>query len=102
MEPHTNSDTYSCTTTSSPTPRATAFASEFLAPSTLLADELPPRLDFELKRRWDISLKALVYRGHDLGIYRDHTYRRGMSLLVQWGYPEPRRPRPPRTTLPIR
>ncbi|PZG15160.1 XRE family transcriptional regulator [Micromonospora craterilacus] len=72
---------------------ATAFASEFLAPSTLLADELPPRLDFErlheLKRRWGISLKALVYRGHDLGIYRDHTYRRGMSLLAQWGYPEP-------------
>ncbi|TDC00176.1 ImmA/IrrE family metallo-endopeptidase [Micromonospora fluostatini] len=72
---------------------ATAFASEFLAPSTTLAGELPARLDFdrlhELKRRWGISLKALVYRGHDLGIYRDHTYRRGMSLLAQWGHPEP-------------
>ncbi|MER5702388.1 ImmA/IrrE family metallo-endopeptidase [Micromonospora sp. NPDC002296] len=72
---------------------ATAFASEFLAPSPALADELPARLDFdrlhELKRRWGISLKALVYRGHDLGVYRDHTYRRGMSLLAQWGHPEP-------------
>lgn len=72
---------------------ATAFASEFLAPSTTLAGELPARLDFdrlhELKRRWGISLKALVYRGHELGIYRDHTYRRGMSLLAQWGHPEP-------------
>lgn len=72
---------------------ATAFASEFLAPSAALVDELPARLDFErlheLKRRWGISLKALVYRGHDLGIYREHTYRRGMSLLAQWGYPEP-------------
>ncbi|HEY0698691.1 MAG TPA: ImmA/IrrE family metallo-endopeptidase, partial [Micromonospora sp.] len=72
---------------------ATAFASEFLAPSTALAAELPTRLDFdrlhELKRRWGISLKALVYRGHDLGVYRDHTYRRGMSLLAQWGHPEP-------------
>ena len=72
---------------------ATAFASELLAPSNALADELPARLDFdrlhELKRRWGISLKALVYRGHDLGVYREHTYRRGMSLLAQWGYPEP-------------
>ncbi|MFI6783756.1 XRE family transcriptional regulator [Micromonospora sp. NPDC050276] len=72
---------------------ATAFASEFLAPSPALAAELPTRLDFdrlhELKRRWGISLKALVYRGHDLGVYRDHTYRRGMTLLAQWGHPEP-------------
>lgn len=72
---------------------ANAFASELLAPSAVLRDELPARLDFdrlhELKRRWGISLKALVYRGHDLGVYREHTYRRGMSLLAQWGYPEP-------------
>ncbi|MBE1487886.1 XRE family transcriptional regulator [Plantactinospora soyae] len=73
--------------------QATAFASEFLAPSAVLRDELPARLDFdrlhELKRRWGVSLKALVYRGHDLGVYREHTYRRGMGLLAQWGYPEP-------------
>jgi Zn-dependent peptidase ImmA (M78 family)/transcriptional regulator with XRE-family HTH domain len=73
--------------------QASAFASEFLAPTTVLRDELPVRLDFdrlhELKRRWGISLKALVYRAHGLGIYREHTYRRGMSLLAQWGYPEP-------------
>ncbi|WP_329106779.1 ImmA/IrrE family metallo-endopeptidase [Micromonospora sp. NBC_01699] len=72
---------------------AMAFASEFLAPSAVLRDELPARLDFdrlhELKRRWGISLKALIYRGHEVGVYRDHTYRRGMSLLAQWGYPEP-------------
>ncbi|MFC6017354.1 XRE family transcriptional regulator [Plantactinospora solaniradicis] len=73
--------------------QASAFASEFLAPSAVLRDELPARLDFdrlhELKRRWGVSLKALVYRGHDLGVYREHTYRRGMGLLAQWGYPEP-------------
>lgn len=72
---------------------ATAFASEFLVPSEVLADELPARLDFdrlqELKRRWGISLKALVYRGHELGVYREHSYRHGMSQLAQWGYPEP-------------
>ncbi|MFC7279230.1 XRE family transcriptional regulator [Paractinoplanes rhizophilus] len=73
--------------------QATTFASQFLAPTMLLRDELPSRLDFErlheLKRRWGMSLKALVYRGHAMGIYRDHTYRRGMSLLAEWGYPEP-------------
>jgi Zn-dependent peptidase ImmA (M78 family)/transcriptional regulator with XRE-family HTH domain len=72
---------------------ATTFASELLAPSPVLRDELPTRLDFDrlhhLKRHWGISLKALIYRGHELGIYRDHTYRRGMTLLAQWGYPEP-------------
>ena len=73
--------------------QATAFASAFLAPTGRLREELPARLDFgrlhELKRRWGMSLKALIYRGHAMGIYRDHTYRRGMSLLAEWGYPEP-------------
>jgi transcriptional regulator with XRE-family HTH domain len=35
-----------------------------------------------------VLARPLVYRGHELGIYRDHTYRR-MALLAQWGYPEP-------------
>jgi len=73
--------------------QATTFASQFLAPTSRLRDELPGRLNFdrlqELKRCWGISLKALVYRGHAIGIYRDHTYRRGMSMLAEWGYPEP-------------
>jgi Zn-dependent peptidase ImmA (M78 family)/transcriptional regulator with XRE-family HTH domain len=73
--------------------QATAFGSQLLAPSSRLRDELPARLDFdrlhELKRRWGISLKALIYRGRTIGVYRDHTYRRGMSILAEWGYPEP-------------
>jgi Zn-dependent peptidase ImmA (M78 family) len=73
--------------------QATTFASQLLVPTTRLRDELPDRLDFdrlhELKRRWGMSLKALIYRGHAMGIYRDHTYRRGMRLLADWGYPEP-------------
>jgi hypothetical protein len=24
-----------------------------------------------------------------MGVYREHTYRRGMNLLAEWGYPEP-------------
>jgi Zn-dependent peptidase ImmA (M78 family) len=73
--------------------QATTFASQFLAPTSRLREELPGRLDFdrlhELKRRWGMSLKALIYRGHTMGVYRDHTYRRGMNLLAEWGYPEP-------------
>lgn len=73
--------------------QATTFASQFLAPTSRLRDELPSRLDFdrlhELKRQWGMSLKALIYRGHAMGVYRDHTYRRGMNLLAEWGYPEP-------------
>jgi Zn-dependent peptidase ImmA (M78 family)/transcriptional regulator with XRE-family HTH domain len=73
--------------------QANTFGSLFLAPSHRLRDELPGRLDFDLlhglKRRWGISLKALIYRGHALGMYREHTYRRGMALLTQWGFPEP-------------
>ncbi len=73
--------------------QATTFGSQFLAPSHVLRDELPARLDFdrlgELKRRWGIPLKALIYRGHAMGVYRDHTYHRGMDLLAGWGYPEP-------------
>jgi hypothetical protein len=73
--------------------QATTFASQFLAPTSHLRDELPGRLDFdrlhELERRWGMSLKALIYRGHAMGVYRDHTYRRGMSLLAERGYSEP-------------
>ncbi|MEU4554344.1 helix-turn-helix domain-containing protein [Micromonospora violae] len=73
--------------------QATAFGSEFLVPTSRLRDELPGRLDFErlqeLKDRWGVSLKALVYRGHEMGIYRDHTYRRAMTKLTDCGYPEP-------------
>ena len=73
--------------------QATTFASQFLAPTSQLREELPGRLDFDrlhaLKRRWGMSLKALVYRGHAMGVYRDHTYRRGMMMLTEWGYPEP-------------
>ncbi|UBU13996.1 helix-turn-helix domain-containing protein [Nonomuraea gerenzanensis] len=69
------------------------FAAEFLAPAEEIVQEFPRTLDWEhlaiLKRRWGISLKALVYRAHSLGIFRDTTYRRAMITLSQWGDPEP-------------
>ncbi|MFC3982494.1 helix-turn-helix domain-containing protein [Streptosporangium jomthongense] len=69
------------------------FAAEFLAPTEEIIHELPRTLDWErlaiLKRRWGISIKALAYRAHSLGIYRDTTYRRAMVTLSKWGDPEP-------------
>ncbi|MBO3752351.1 ImmA/IrrE family metallo-endopeptidase [Streptosporangiaceae bacterium NEAU-GS5] len=69
------------------------FAAEFLAPSEEIENELPRKLDWEhlgvLKRRWGISIKALAYRAHSLGVFRDPVYRRAMITLSQWGDPEP-------------
>ncbi|MGD9697339.1 MAG: helix-turn-helix domain-containing protein [Thermoleophilia bacterium] len=68
------------------------FAAEFLAPADEIVDDLPSRLDWavlhQLKRRWGISLKALVLRARALGRITDTTYRRGMQQLTAWGLPE--------------
>lgn len=73
--------------------QAHAFAAEFLAPADQISAELPHRLDWNalhgLKRRWGISLKALVVRGHHLGHFSESTYKRGMRQLSVWGLPEP-------------
>ncbi|MFI9743330.1 ImmA/IrrE family metallo-endopeptidase [Streptomyces sp. NPDC052494] len=69
------------------------FAAEFLMPSAEILAELPQRLDWEalyaLKQRWGTSLKAIVYRAHALGAFRDATYKRAMMMLSQHGDPEP-------------
>jgi hypothetical protein len=69
------------------------FAAEFLMPSAEILAELPQRLDWEvlyaLKRRWGTSLKAIVYRAHALGAFRDATYKRATMMLSQNGDPEP-------------
>ncbi|ADB33669.1 protein of unknown function DUF955 [Kribbella flavida DSM 17836] len=72
---------------------AHSFAAEFLMPREQLIDELPRRLDWQqlhlLKQRWGVSLKALVYRAHHLGVLTPNAYRRGMQQLKEWAYPEP-------------
>ncbi|WP_026163631.1 helix-turn-helix domain-containing protein [Kribbella catacumbae] len=72
---------------------ADSFAAEFLMPADEIIEELPRRLDWEklhqLKLRWGVSLKALVYRAHHLGVLTPNAYRRGMQQLNEWGYPEP-------------
>lgn len=73
--------------------QAHAFAAEFLMPAAQIARELPTRLDWsvlhDLKRRWGVSLRALVVRGHKLGRFGDSTYQRAMRQLSSWGLPEP-------------
>ena len=72
---------------------ANAFAAAFLTPATQVVDDLPRRLDWQqlhqAKRRWGVSLKALLYRAHTLGLINDNTYRRGNIQLAEWGTPEP-------------
>lgn len=70
--------------------QAHRFASAFLMPRSAISRELPRRLSwphlFELKRRWSVSLAALLRRGYDLGIYSDSTYRRANTYLSMKGW----------------
>ena len=65
----------------------------FLAPAEQIGPELPKRLDWpklhELKRRWGLSLKALVMRSYKLDRFGETTYLRAMKQLSEWGVPEP-------------
>lgn len=73
--------------------QAHAFAAEFLTPAAQIGDELPRHVDWvvlhRLKRRWGVSLKALVFRAHSLGRLSDGAYRRASRQLGVWGLPEP-------------
>jgi hypothetical protein len=73
--------------------QAQDFAAAFLAPAEELAAELPRTLDWDtlhaVKRRWGLSLRALIYRAHALRILSDSAYRRGNITLATWGVPEP-------------
>lgn len=73
--------------------QANLFASEFLMPRGELESVLPTRIDWasfhELKSKWGVSLRALVYRARTLDRLTDATYRRANQQLSQWGLPEP-------------
>lgn len=64
---------------------ADTFAGEFLAPTSILADLLPRRLDFStlanLSDQWGISITALIYRSKSLGIISESTARRAYIKL---------------------
>ena len=69
---------------------AHAFASAFLMPRLAIAAELPRRIDFasliDLKRRWGVSIQAMVRRGRALGIYSDAGYHRAMRQMGSRGW----------------
>lgn len=69
---------------------ANVFASEFLAPSSEIADLLPSRVDWkrlmQLKETWGISMQALLYRARSLQVMPEHTYRRAVTELNRRGW----------------
>lgn len=73
--------------------QAQDFAAAFLTPADQIVVDLPRTLDWDAlhaaKRRWGVSLRALVYRAHSLGVLTDSAYRRGNIALATWGTPEP-------------
>lgn len=73
--------------------QAHRFASEFLAPTPELEPDLPRKVDWDAllraKTKWGLSLAALAYRAHDLGVWSEHSYRKANQYLAEQGYPEP-------------
>jgi Zn-dependent peptidase ImmA (M78 family)/transcriptional regulator with XRE-family HTH domain len=86
--------------------QAHTFAAAFLTAADQIVDDLPRRLDWptfhRAKRRWGVSLKALVYRAHSLKLLNDSAYRRANVQLAEWGKPGTGTPRPTRITLTTR
>lgn len=76
---------------------ADAFAAEFLAPGSEIVKEWPADDSLEallsLKRRWGISLSALIRRGKDIGRLTEQEYRQWSIQLSTTGMhrrePEP-------------
>jgi len=76
-----------------PTPdqesEADRFASELLMPSNTIRPELQgldlPRL-VELKRRWGVSMAALIRKARDVNAISDHDYKRLNIALSTAGY----------------
>lgn len=81
--------------------QAQTFASQFLAPDADLRPDLPNTLDWDAllraKRKWGISLAALVYRCRRLELWSEATHLRAVKRLAADGYPE-RGPLGPRET----
>lgn len=70
--------------------QAFAFAAAFLVPRESALKELPRRLDWRryaaLKRRWGVSMKALVRYARDLGLLNEASYKRAMVQYSKNGW----------------
>jgi Zn-dependent peptidase ImmA (M78 family)/transcriptional regulator with XRE-family HTH domain len=66
---------------------ADAFAAEFLTPQASIAPELPSRVDFNVLARlqtaWGVSVKSLLYRCRELGLFSAPTASRAYQRLNQ-------------------
>ncbi len=80
--------------------QADRFAAAFLMPAETYGRECPTRLNWpcllDLKRRWRVSLAALVRRGRDLGRLSDASYRRAFTFLNSTGQRREEPDEPPR------
>lgn len=69
--------------------QADRFAGAFLLPREAFLKECPKRLNwdhfYELKKRWKVSVAALVRRAFDLDCISEATYRRAFMQLNQSG-----------------
>lgn len=64
---------------------ADAFAAEFLTPRASITPELPSRVDFtvlaRLQTAWGVSIKSLLYRCRELGLFSAPTASRAYQRL---------------------
>lgn len=79
--------------------QAHRFAGAFLVPRDAFLRECPRRLNwdhfYEMKRRWQVSVAALVRRAYDLECISEATYRRAWVQLNQTGERKKERFEPP-------
>jgi Zn-dependent peptidase ImmA (M78 family) len=70
--------------------QAHKFAAAYLMPAQDIYDELPQRPDwnilFDLKRRWQVSLAALLMRAKTLGRMTDSTYLTAVKAISARGW----------------
>ncbi len=84
---------------------ADRFASAFLLPRETFIRECPNRIDWdhfrELKKRWHVSLAALVRRAKDLRCITEASYRRACIDINRFGWrtAEPDEPSPENLTI---
>jgi Zn-dependent peptidase ImmA (M78 family)/transcriptional regulator with XRE-family HTH domain len=70
--------------------QAHRFAAAFLMPERDIRAELPSRADWQylltLKKRWGVSMSALLRRANTLGVMTDSTYTQAMRTMSTRGW----------------
>ncbi|HZS57708.1 MAG TPA: XRE family transcriptional regulator [Gemmatimonadaceae bacterium] len=83
---------------------ADQFASALLLPQSTFLAECPNRLSWnallQMKRRWGVSLLAIVRRAFELGLYSEATYRRAHVQYARFGWRAAGEPDEPRMEIP--